>query len=831
MAERDRLPHLRISGFRESRPFSTAQSARGRFRIAEKTRASHGRELLRQLEDLTPLAKARIEEQHRSSEEIPNGIYLQFESESGFELAAESLEREASGIELLSVVKGESREYATVFVPEGKLVLFERKVKAYLEENHRVSGKPLNEKLINNIANIRLATVRSLWTDDPALYPANEDSAFWWDVWLRVGDDRESFVRVFREHGIGIGLEIPERELRFLERTVISVKGSVRQLTRSVLLLNCVAELRRLKSPNSFFLDQRLSEQREWVDDALRRLEGPGSAAPSVCLLDTGVTRAHPLLENAFAAADVQSVNPAWSTSDLYGHGSLMAGLALYGDVGEFLAAGAPEALLHRGESVKVLDRDGDNVGALYGDICREAIARAEIAAPRRARSICLAVTAKEDMDRGKPSSWSATLDGLAAGSEDENRRLILVSAGNTDPAHYDQYPNSNITDSIHDPAQAWNVVTVGGVTYKTDLDPVTSSGWNALAPGGDLSPYSCTSVSWEPGWPLKPDIVLEGGNMATTAGQPPSGFVDLDLLSTHHEPAQQLLASMWGTSAATALAGRLSARIQAHYPQLWHETVRALLVHSADWTAAMKARFRPDVSRSNVRALLQTCGYGVPSEAAALYSVSNALTLVVEAELTPFEAVPSNSGGIGYLRAREMNLHSLPWPTAELEGLGALEVEMKVTLSYFIEPNPSARGWTKRYLYESHGLRFDIKRPFEDDEDFVERINLKARAEEDAHRSYASSDEGWLIGPMNRNRGSLHSDRWRGPASDLAARGRIAVYPTMGWWRERKRHERWNRSARYALVVSIVAPEASVDLYTAVKNQLAIPISVRRDD
>ena len=116
-------------------------------------------------------------------------------------------------------------------------------------------------------------------------------------------------------------------------------------------------------------------------------------------------------------------------------------------------------------------------------------------------------------------------------------------------------------------------------------------------------------------------------------------------------------------------------------------------------------------------------------------YSASNALTLMVEAELTPFEAVPTSRGGAGYLRAREMNLHSLPWPIEELEGLGALEVEMKVTLSYFIEPNPSARGWTKRYLYESHGLRFDIKRPFEDDEDFVERINLKARAEEDASK------------------------------------------------------------------------------------------------
>jgi hypothetical protein len=50
-------------------------------------------------------------------------------------------------------------------------------------------------------------------------------------------------------------------------------------------------------------------------------------------------------------------------------------------------------------------------------------------------------------------------------------------------------------------------------------------------------------------------------------------------------------------------------------------------------------------------------------------------------------------------------------------------------------------------------------------------------------------------------------------------------VYPTMGWWRERKRHERWDRPARYALVVSIAAPRANIDLYTAVRNQLQIPI------
>lgn len=170
---------------------------------------------------------------------------------------------------------------------------------------------------------------------------------------------------------------------------------------------------------------------------------------------------------------------------------------------------------------------------------------------------------------------------------------------------------------------------------------------------------------------------------------------------------------------------------------------------------------------------------------------------------------------------------HSLPWPIDELNALGEIQVEMRVTLSYFVEPNPSSRGWTKRYMYESHGLRFDVKRPHEDDQAFVGRINLKARAEEDARHRHTSEDGGWVLGPRLRHSGSCHSDRWHGTAADLAARGRIAVYPTMGWWRERRIHESWNNAARYALIVSISTPETDIDLYTAIQAQVQVPVSI----
>lgn len=86
----------------------------------------------------------------------------------------------------------------------------------------------------------------------------------------------------------------------------------------------------------------------------------------------------------------------------------------------------------------------------------------------------------------------------------------------------------------------------------------------------------------------------------------------------------------------------------------------------------------------------------GVPNLERATRSASNALTLVDEAVIHPYEREGQSSSG----KAQEMNFHQLPWPTRELSELGETEVRLRVTLSYFVEPNPSSRGWTGRYIY-----------------------------------------------------------------------------------------------------------------------------------
>lgn len=457
-----------------------------------------------------------------------------------------------------------------------------------------------------------------------------------------------------------------------------------------------------------------------------------------------------------------------------------------------------------------------------------QGIYRAEIQAPHRKRITCLAVTSTEDRDRGRPSSWSAMVDELTSGYEDNTRRLIIVSAGNvSDSVNWLNYPIDNLTNQIHDPGQAWNALTVGAFTEKTRITDPTLSSYVPIAPAGGLSPYSTTSTAWPMRkWPIKPEVVFEGGNVARGPNDSIQNPDDLQLLSTYHDPQVAQFAPFSATSAASAQAAWMAAQIQAQYPSAWPETIRALIVHTAEWTEKMREQFLPvsDPTKQDYAKLLRICGYGVPNLERALYCASSSLTLISQAELQPFD---KNDGR--YV-TRDMHLYNLPWPSDVLSELGATQVKMRITLSYFIEPGPGEVGWDNRYRYPSHALRFAVNGPGESEDEFVQRVNNQAR-DDGEHPGTEGPGDKWLIGDA-RNVGSIHSDIWQGTAADLATSNLIAVYPAVGWWRERSHLKRWDKQCRYALIVSINTPGQDVDIYTPVAITIGvvtpIPIEVR---
>ncbi|WP_197523381.1 S8 family peptidase [Actinokineospora pegani] len=809
-------------------------------------RRQHGQQLHDALRQVDADATERRRQREVEVEGAIDGVYISFESFPGVQLALEKLDPRQGALhpELRSVQEvdlgdGVTVERATVFVPQGKLNHFLDRITRYVETAD--AAKPRNRELVDRIQAVRTASIVALWTDPPDEFP-EQAQMFWWEAWLRRRDGDE--VTRFRAFAAAAGLRTGRRSLGFGDRTVLLVEATVEQLASAVDVLDDLAELRRPHDPTQFLAEGDATEQSAWIGDLVDRLEPADSQAPAVCVLDSGVYQEHPLLEGSLPMLDCHAADPSWPVFDDRGHGTEMAGLALYGDLGQALASPQLLRLRHRLESVKLLPPPQlQNAPDVYGAVTAAGTSRAEIQAPARRRVYSLAVTAPaatstNSAAAGQPSSWSASLDALAAGrgvlaDEDglvflddtghDAKRLFVVSAGNVrswKPG--DEHLDRSDLEPVEDPAQAWNVLTVGAYT---ELDTMTGAaadfaGWTPWAPRGELSPFSRTSVAFSRTWPVKPDVVLEGGNVArspdgTMFDTPPN----LQLLTTNAPlRTTRLLTTTCATSAATAQAAALSASVMAEYPSLWPETVRALIVHSAEWTPAMKAQFPAGRRKAPRIALHRRYGMGVPDLARATHSAIDALTLIAQDTIHPFDA-----GAM-----REIHYHDLPWPTDVLAGLGGAQVRLRVTLSYFIEPNPGRRGWQRRYSYASHGLRFDIRRATESNAEFQKRINEKALAE-DEQRATSSNDTGeWFFGSDHqRAPGSLHTDIWYGNAADLAQRGALAVFPVTGWWKENKARDRSEDGARYALILSIETPDLDVDVWTPVAQQINIPVSI----
>ncbi|WP_041448613.1 S8 family peptidase [Anaeromyxobacter sp. Fw109-5] len=799
--------HLFVRDAPNTERFTSVHAGGGKPRVKAQDRGAHARDL-----------EAELDTAAAAAEDADRPVRIDFHSEPGFELALASLDSTRPGAyELLAVRHDGDVTIATVLVERKSIKHFRKAIEEYAAKDTR-KGLPAHERLIANISAIHRASVRSIWTDEGAPFPANGE-AMWWEAWLRR---REGAIAGFRARAVEQGLRPGPRTLAFIDRLVTTVYGTVEQMGALFEEDDALAELRRAKELSTEFLSLTPREQAEWARDLRRRVVPPGPDAPSVCLLDTGVNRGHILLEPLLDARSTLSCDEQWGANDHNGHGTEMAGLAGFGDLAPLLMSGSLVPIRHRLESVKILPPAGNNEREVYGALTQEAVARAEAANPDRARAVCLTVTTRDGRDQGKPSSWSAAIDQFAAGALDDQRRLFCVSAGNADVDDAMNYPTSNETDSIHDPGQSWNAITVGALADRVDITEPEFHGWSAVAPAGDLGPCSTTSSTW-PGqrrWPIKPEILMPGGNIAINPDRTVVDATDsLSLLTTHWMPIERQFTTSGDTSAAAALAARLAARIQADYRQLWPETVRGLIVHAAEWTEAMRRRFP---AKNDVEKRLRFYGFGVPDEAAAVRSADDALTLIAQNTIQPF--IKEKKGKSTRFVTADMHVHRLPWPTDVLTELGERDVDLRVTLSYFIEPSPGERGWKQRHRYASHGLRFELKTATETFEQFRTRINRAARAEDEKPTS-KGDQRGWTLGPDLRTAGSIHSDTWTGPAIDLARRSAIAIYPAIGWWRERHHLGRWNQKTRYSLVVSIRTPGIETDIYTPVAIQLGIPV------
>lgn len=825
------LPHIRIDRFRRENSYSPPPrdiNSRG----IRRDNVVHGEALKRQLSVAYARAKAVIADRRAVGGRNP-GFYLEVASAPNGSLG--DLTWEQKGIRLGALrLDDQDVQRAAVFVPNSSEAFLDSKLEKYATPVEEGKTASLSGRF-GTVQSLIEGRLTSLWTDTRP-FPQEPMAEHWWECWTW----RDLGSRL-RRAAAALELRVSDRHLTFPEIEVILVHSNVSQLEDLVYLSGAVEQVRFATDSPTFFTTTVRREQQAWTDDLRQRITGPAETAPAVCLLDTGVTQAHPLLNIALSEEDCLTVNPAWGTTDddRVGHGTNMAGTVLYSDLTYPLADKRQVDLDFKLESVKFIPPPGfqPTDPENYGSITQAAVSTVEVHAPERSRVFCMAVT-NGDVSGERPTSWSAALDQVASGAmiadrDDENRlgprRLFFVSGGNI--------PDSSDPDEIsdpeefpvEDPAQAWNVVTVGGFTDKVAIDPQDGyANWRPVAAAGDLSPYSRISTDWEHSrTAIKPELVFEAGNKALSpeGSEILSGLESLSLLTTNREFTREQLATFWATSPATAQAAGMAGLLSARFPDFWPETIRALMIHSAEWTPAMLNRLQEATTKKQKVVLARHFGYGVPSLPRALASAENDLALIAEHTLTPYHRQrTSKSEKPSDLKPpsfKQIDYYDLPWPVTTLEELGEKEVALKVTLSYFIEPSPNWDASLAPQRYQSFGLRFDLKRALESERGFLERINHFER--DGGPRLRAVSDEGWTFGTQNIAAGSLHCDVWRGRAVDLAARGKIAIFPVGGWWRDRVKLKRYSAQTRYSLVVSITSDEQNVQLYSEVANLISI--------
>lgn len=330
----DNKKHLKIEGYSSSNSYTTPVDGRGpKFLLQERDRATHGSFLLQKINAIKH--EFEIEEIETSSLIKDDVIYLEFESEWGYPLMFDSFD--SSGFQILNIKeeersindKTEFKYFLVVVIKEGEISKFIKKIEDYLSGNFiktdRVSkekidtGNPLNQKLIGNIDDIKRATLKAFWVDGQFYDFPSEDENVWWEVWFRKNENYPHKLIDVEKNLELFNCQMGMSEIVLADHVVRLVKGTANQLSKSLLMLDNLAELRKPQEIPDFILqkDVSIETKNEYLKDLQNRTESKfDETSVLICLLDTGVNNQHPLIKPFLPDTHLHTYNNSWGTND-----------------------------------------------------------------------------------------------------------------------------------------------------------------------------------------------------------------------------------------------------------------------------------------------------------------------------------------------------------------------------------------------------------------------------------------------------------------------------------------------------------------------------------
>ena len=589
----------------------------------------------------------------------------------------------------------------------------------------------------------------------------------------------------------------------WLSKEKITVLDAVKHIGLSLYRVSCDRvqaakflqhrDVRTVDLPPRYGLDLRLV----YSDiQSFPQIQPPPDNAPGLVVLDSGLTTGHPLLSPA--VGDAQSFLPGKGAEDENGHGTLVAGIALYGDIESTLRNGnfSPRMRLFSG---RILDEANSNNTGFVENQITEAVRYFKDQYGCRVFNLSFG-------DRNKPY-LGKHIRGLSYILDTMSRQLnvlFIVSAGNvlgsqlTGDEWRTRYPDYlTETDwSIVEPAPALNVLTIGSLAR---YDQTTNSRRYSNDPAdipvaqrGQPSPF--TRRGFSVGGAIKPDLVAYGGNWAvnTRAGTnklvPNSGLGELSTYSGFIQG--RLFADESGTSMAVPHIAHLAGQLLVEYPDTGSDLMRALLVAHATIPEASIDLF------SDKDILRKVCGYGQPNGQALYRSFEDVTTLIA-------------TGGIAN---KHHHFYEIPVPD-DFVSNGRRVREITVAMAY----TPFVRS--TRVAYKA--TRMDFRLIAANNIDHAAKMFNSATSREEYERIPELSSAS--VGPQARGKGTVQASTWRFKQFDKRAKlrnKRLFVVMTRNDFPWGESHSA--AEERYALVVCMRDQEnEEARLYTELRNRL----------
>lgn len=460
----------------------------------------------------------------------------------------------------------------------------------------------------------------------------------------------------------------------------------IRSTQAQVALLLNHRDIRTVDLPPSVGIDLQLllSDVNQFPE-----ISPPPENAPCLAVLDSGITQGHPLLSSAIG--DAQGfVAPHRDASDTAGHGTFVAGLALYGDVAEQVRQGQflPQLQLFSG---RVFNDDGSDQTEFVEKCVEDAVRYFKDNYECRVFNLSYGDFNKV-YDGRHVRGLAYTLDRLTR----ELGVLFIVPTGNLKADQLPLNPNDNYPHyllepeaRLLEPAPALNVITVGGLavgnmTFEAQRHehhiedvPIAAS----------LQPSPFTRSGFSVGDAIKPDFVEEAGNFAVrrNGGNPRHqglGIVSMNAGFASGRPLRE----DHGTSFAAPKIAHIAAKLAGRFPENSVNLVRAILACHASWPKPAIQLLNPDDDAAGQKSLLKLVGYGRIAKDTLIESDEQVVTLYTE------DRIGNNHN----------QFYELPLPD-ELWSVGKRQRQISIALAY----SPEVR--TTRLDYKQTKLSFSL--------------------------------------------------------------------------------------------------------------------------